>query len=258
MTKITAVMNAHREGLLAGMSIASFVEARTHAEGRGLEVEPLFILDRPDTLTRQMFADNPVQGARIEVTDFGDPGLSRNYAAEIGTGNYITYLDSDDLWSFNWITEATAFMAMQNKPTILHSEMNWVFGEVRNFWIHADSEAPDFDPSYLAVGNYWDAMSFLKREMLLEQPFHQNQLKDGYGHEDWHWNCATYLAGIAHRPVPGTVHMKRRRAGSQMARCADSDVVPFITDIYRMSRKAHLATAKVNQTPNKPVTDSHG
>lgn len=46
-------------------------------------------------------------------------------------------------------------------------------------------------------------------------PFVGNDLKRGYGHEDWHWNQATIAKGIAHKPVSETIHFKRRRVGSQ-------------------------------------------
>jgi hypothetical protein len=235
---ITAVINGHREGLLAGPSIASYLEARTHAEANGLTIESVIVLDRPDALTMRVFQEADIPDARIFETDFGDPGMSRNFGATQGIAKYVTYLDADDLWSFNWITQAHQFVEAQNKRIIAHSEMNIVFGEIQNIWIHADSEAPGFDASYLAIGNYWDAMSFTHREIMLEYPFNQNDLKSGYGHEDWHFNNVTLLAGIPHRPVASTAHMKRRRAGSQMARCADNDVVPWITDVYKLHAAA--------------------
>ena len=232
--RITVVMNGHHEGLLAGPSIASYLEARAHAEANGLSIETVVVLDRPDDLTLRVFNEAVIADAQIFETDFGDPGLSRNFGAVRGTGMYVTYLDADDLWSFNWITEAHRFVEAQAKRIIAHSEMNIVFGEVNNIWIHADSEAEGFDPAYLAIGNYWDAMNFTHREIMLEYPFVQNDLKNGYGHEDWLFNNVTLLAGIPHRPVPGTLHMKRRRAGSQMARCAENDVVSRITDVYTL------------------------
>lgn len=229
---VSIVINAHREGLLAGPSIASMIEAREHAEAHGLTTEVIAILDRADRFTSTVFAEAEVPGIRIIATDYGDPGLARNRGAEEGVGSYVTYLDADDLWSFNWITEAHRFLEAQDGPVIAHSEVNIVFGEVSNIWVHADSMAEGFDTSYLAIGNYWDAMCFTLRQTMLDHPFKGNDLKGGYGHEDWHFNNCTLLAGIHHRPVPDTAHMKRRRAGSQMARCSQNDVVPWITDVY--------------------------
>jgi hypothetical protein len=233
-------MNAHGEGLLAGPSIASFCDARAHAQAHGLDVESIFVLDRAQSLTRATIAAATVPDVTIYETDFGDPGSSRNFGASKATGDFVAYLDADDLWSENWLTAATRFCQAQPERIVAQSEVNVVFGDVHNLWIHADSAAPDFDISYLAVGNYWDAMVFTWRDIMLEFPIQPNDLKRGYGHEDWHWNCRTLLAGLHHRPVPDTVHFKRRRGGSQMAKCADSDVIIYHSEIYAESRK-HLA-----------------
>ena len=222
---ITAVITAHQEGMLAGPSIRSFAAAIARARGTGLTVEPLFVLDRPDPLTRAIFEETRDIEARIVIGDGGDPGLSRNLAASEATGRYVAFLDGDDLWSSNWLIKAHAFCSAAAKPTIAHSEVNFVFGDQRLLWWHVDSEAEYFDPGYLRIGNYWDALVLVERDILHRFPYVRNDLKSGYGHEDWLWNCQTLAAGIAHRPVGGTVHMKRRRLGSQMDKCAQSDVV---------------------------------
>ena len=237
MTKITAVVNAHREGLLAGPSLASFCEARAHAGNNGIEVESIFVLDRPDALTRATIEHAGVDEVAVYETDFGDPAGARNFAAATGTGEFIAYLDADDLWSVNWLTAATEFCAKQHERVVAHSELNVVFGDVRNLWIHADSADPEFDAGYLAVGNYWDALVFTWRDLMVEYPLISNDLRQGYGHEDWHWNCVTLLAGYHHRPVPDTLHFKRRRGGSQLSKCSDSDVVIYHTAMYAESRR---------------------
>lgn len=41
----------------------------------------------------------------------------------------------------------------------------------------------------------------------------------------WHWNVVTLRAGIPHRPVPETIHFKRRRTGSQMSLVVKNDAI---------------------------------
>ncbi|MFK9771659.1 hypothetical protein ACJENY_24795, partial [Escherichia coli] len=72
MTKVSAIITAHNEGLLAGPSIASFCEARSHAEANHIEVEPIVILDRADKLTEAVIREAEVPGVAIYDTDFGD------------------------------------------------------------------------------------------------------------------------------------------------------------------------------------------
>ena len=230
---ITAVMTGHREGLIAGPSLASFREAIDHARTFGLSIEPVIVLDRPDELTRAIFEEHGVLGARLVTTDYGDPALARMRGVAEGNGELVTFLDADDLWSFNWLTAACAFVCREGAKTIGHSELNIIFGGEKLIWLHADSTWPEFDFEYLRISNYWDALCVAARNVFESYPIHKNDLMAGHAHEDWHWNCLTYSAGYRHRPVPDTVHMKRRRAGSQSAHCNASDVVPWPTPLVK-------------------------
>lgn len=237
MTKVTAIMTAHDEGLLTGVSIASFCEARDHARSNGIEVDGIFIIDRGDDVTKNVVRHAAVPDVQIFETDFGDVSSARNFAIDHAQGDFVSFLDGDDLWSFNWLTESTRFCLAQSKRIVAHSEANVIFGGAENLWFHADSEAPDFDPMYLTINNYWDAMCFTWRDLFKLHPIHSNQLVKGYGYEDWHWNCLTLLDGIPHRPVPDTLHFKRRRTGSLLGRSSERDVVIAHTDIYKYSRE---------------------
>ena len=64
-------------------------------------------------------------------------------------------------------------------------------------------------------------MAFAKTSIYRRYPFKKNDLQIGFGHEDWHWNSVTLAAGHAHKPVPETVHFKRRRQGSQSAKVSE-------------------------------------
>jgi hypothetical protein len=55
MALISAIMTAHREGLLAGPSIGSFRAAAEVAQLHGLDVEKIVVLDRPDPITIAIF-----------------------------------------------------------------------------------------------------------------------------------------------------------------------------------------------------------
>lgn len=174
-------------------------------------------MDRASTATvdvlENAFCDFPVQ---VLHTDEGDPGQARNRGIEVARGACATFLDGDDLWSSNWLTKV--FRLIESRPDcIAHSACNMIFGNEKNLWWHIDSEGGFFDPDYLSWGNYWDAMSFARTEIYRDFPFRKNDIKAGFGHEDWYWNVVTVNAGIAHKPVPRTMHFKRRRAGSQMA-----------------------------------------
>lgn len=250
MTDISAILTAHREGIFAGPALRSFDAAIARAQAVGLVIERIIMLDNPDPETLAMFADLPTDTYRVVVHSGGEPALSRNHGVSLATGRYVSFLDGDDLWSTNWLVEAHRFCSASATPVVGHSEANIVFGQHRAAWLHVDSAADDFDIDYLKFGNYWDAMCFAARDIFSGYPFQCNDVRNGYGHEDWHWNNVTLAAGIAHRPVPSTVHFKRRRLGSQMSMVNARDVVvlPNEIDLYRESdalsgRTNHQAAA---------------
>lgn len=233
MTTVTIVVNFHREGLFAGPTLTSLQDALISARAAGVDTEVVLVLDRVDDVTRQIVLQAASWSHSFHETHFGDPGLARNFGVEQASGEYVTFLDGDDLWGDNWLVQALAFCAKQHTPIIAHAAMNVIFGEDRFVWIHADLAMPETDPSYLEIANYWDALSFGRRQIYRDYPFKKNDLLRGYGHEDWHWNCQTVLAGFLHRPVPGTVHFKRRRAGSQSELANRSDVIPWPSGVER-------------------------
>lgn len=211
---ISVIITAHHEGLIAGATARSAREAIEHVSRTlGKTVQVILVLDRADDLTRTVLTNGLGPDALVIETDEGDPGQARNRGVEHATGQHVCFLDGDDLWSYNWLTEAYQLSACR-PDVIAHSHCNIIFGKEKNIWWHIDSEGDLFDIRYLRWANYWDAMSFARTDIYRRYPFKANDMRIGFGHEDWHWNAMTIAAGIPHKPVPNTVHFKRRREGS--------------------------------------------
>lgn len=216
---ISIILTAHREGLLAGATGRSAQAAMYHAAQAGLTCETIVVLDRADILTGQILREIFGTRARFVETDYGDPGQARNQGVDEAQGICSAFLDGDDLWSENWLSAAWTLSA-QRPDAVFHSACNLVFGQRRLLFWHADSETELCERAYMSWLNYWDAMSFSRTRLYRDFPFKANDLKQGFGHEDWHWNAVTLAQGIAHKPVPGTMHFKRARQDSQMSRVA--------------------------------------
>jgi glycosyltransferase involved in cell wall biosynthesis len=225
MIDISVIVTGHREGIIVGPTIKSVLRAIDFVEENlNVCVEIITVLDRSDHITKAMFECGFGSRAHIVEVNEGDPGVSRNHGIRIAKGKYISFIDADDLWSYNWL--AKAYLSNIDFPgAIWHSECNITFGKESNIWWHIDSENNFFDKNYLDWGNYWDALSFGIRDIYCKFPFRRNDLEGGFGHEDWDWNRLTYTAGIHHKPVLDTIHFKRRRANSQMSRVYQSNSV---------------------------------
>ena len=212
---ISAVLTAHHEGMLAGISLHSMLDAMEHARQAGLSCELVIVLDQPNEATREMFSEAEENGWKIAEVDFGDQGKARNHAIGMCEGRYIAFNDADDLWSENWLTEAHRMCESDPGRIIAHPEVDWFFQENNNLFFHIDQTDPAFDPAILRFINCWDALCMAPREAYEKFPFCDRDIDTGFAFEDWQWNCQTLEAGYVHRVVPNTIHFKRRRKGSQ-------------------------------------------
>ncbi len=239
---ISAILTAHAEGALASVSYKSLQAACQYSRQQGIETHQIIMLDRPSAATRKVF-EGLDDGTSVLETDFGDQGLVRNAAIEHSEGDYVAFLDGDDLWSENWLYEAAQFLRSHSSTTIAHPEFNWFFGGVSNVLINIDQDDPLFAQDFLRFGNYWDAMCMTHRSTYTNHPYCQRRIKDGFAFEDWHWNCQTYESGCVHKVIKDTIHFKRRRTRSQTIEASGTKSIIPDTRLTSYAYK-HNACAK--------------
>jgi glycosyltransferase involved in cell wall biosynthesis len=214
MPDVAAILTAHAEGVMAGVSFRSLLDAVAFARSGGLDVEVLVVLDNPTDATRTTFAEVDRHGVALAEVSYADQGKVRNHAVGLVSAERVAFLDGDDLWSENWLVDAHQMCATDD-GVIGHPELNWFFENQQNLYFLPDQTDPAFDPALLRIANPWDALCYAPRAAYVEHPFAARAVADGYAYEDWHWMLETYRAGYVHRVVPETIHFKRRREGSQ-------------------------------------------
>jgi glycosyltransferase involved in cell wall biosynthesis len=232
---VTAIINAHREGLLAQPSLRSLSEAVKKAEDAGLTVEIVSVLDRPDPTTREVFERfaNEQRNIRLMDVDHGDPGLSRNSGVSAAQGAWIALLDADDLWCSNWLSDAYRAAESDGRQVAWHPEVNVYFGINPHIFTHVDMEDPSYEHAGLALYNYWTSLCLAPRSLFLEVPYRGSALNQQIGYEDWTWNMDVVASGALHKIVPGTGHAIRMKEVSVLRQTNAMRSLPIPSELFR-------------------------
>jgi glycosyltransferase involved in cell wall biosynthesis len=233
-TDISAIINLHAEGMLAHSSFLSAARAKAYAESRGLRVEVLAVLDRPSVETVNLVESCTLVDFIPITVSHGDLGRARNSGAEIAKGEWISFLDGDDLWAANWLAAAYEAATNDPRPVVWHPRGLITFGSQCYLFVHVDMEDEDFELLALSISNIWAAQSFAMRELYLSVPYPDTDLERQLGYEDWSWNMETIARGYIHKIVPGTVNACRKKAtGSLLQQSSARKVMPRATHLFR-------------------------
>jgi glycosyltransferase involved in cell wall biosynthesis len=196
----------------------SLFKSIQYAIERGIQIEIVVVLDRPDRATEDYFGRYEDSDIKIKSAGFGDPGLSRNFGINHASGRYVAILDADNLFARNWLYVAFRYLEGKVKEVVAHPEYQVLFENINLVFRQISSADPDFTVSNIIEYNYWDTVCVAKKEIFLRHPYEETTGGGGFGFEDWHWNCQTLADGIEHHVVPNTVHFRRmKKSGSSFS-----------------------------------------
>jgi len=209
MPDISVIMTFHEEGRVAGPTFQAAKAAIEFAQNKGLTVEYIFVLDRPDEETEYFCRDKSKECTKLLKVDFGSVSLARNYASEHAEGSFLAHLDSDDLCSENWLYDSYNLFLKESHKTIYHPETIIHFDGKQLLVKAIESEDMEFLREHMWHGTLWNAHTCSSREVYLQHKFQYFDLSSGFGYEDWHWTLATLAAGVKHKVVPDTLYCYR-------------------------------------------------
>lgn len=232
MADISVFLTAHNETVVAGPTIHSLQSAIAYAREAGHSVETFIGLDSVTDATKQYFSQPDFSDWEKVELEQRDLGGSRNELIKIAKGDYVAFIDADDLFSENWLSFAASHLEQNCKTykMIAHPELNWIFDAGPSVLAKCSQLDPMFSPYILTVMNCYDALCMAPKEAFLEVPYRRRDRANGLGYEDWQWNIDTMKEGWVHDVVQDTIIFKRRRDESLLSNLRVSGTLLWSSD----------------------------
>lgn len=204
------------------------------AGASGYKLEIVAIQDRSDALTREMVVQWHEAAVRIFDVDFGDLGLSRNKGVSEARGEYVAFLDADDLWGETWLARGLDAARNDRRRIVWHPEVNIYFGAINEIFVHPESDDDAFDVLSLVAGNRWTALCLTSREVLMQTPFPALNLARSIGFEDWSLYRELLGKGVIHKIVKRTGHLIRTKSQNSLNQAnVNAEAIPTPTLLFR-------------------------
>lgn len=201
-------------------------------------LEVVVVSDGPDPETRAALAISDPRLRYIELAQNAGPAAARNAGVEASTGEWLAFLDDDDLMLREKIERQMRLAATLPQHTMIACRTIYTHGDQTNVWpkspIQADQDIGEYilrRPSLLGRPGILPIQALLVHRSILKRvPFTSHA-----DHEDWAWLLeAWYLGGarVAFCWEPLVVYNIEVSAISRSRRPNWADSVAF-ADTYR-------------------------
>lgn len=212
---ISVIISFHREGHLAEESLWSLLQSAQVAACEGVSIEVIATLDCADQKTIDVVSafDMPFP-LTILPLELGDLGLVRNAAVSHGCGKATMIMDGDDLISQGFLRDAWRRLTEpgDSSRVIMRPGLIVFFGSTWGAARQVASSSPDFRRESLLLNNPWTSCCFAWRQTFASVPYSATTSRgNGFGYEDWHWNCQTLAMGYTHEIETESTHFVRRK-----------------------------------------------
>ncbi|AZQ61921.1 glycosyltransferase [Flammeovirga pectinis] len=147
------------------------------------EFEIIVIDDGSTDNTEEFIAQNYKESVKYLKVLNGERGAARNKGAEVAKGNYVYFLDSDDLLYPNHLEEAYNFIDKNNSPTIFFQQYEFTLEDDRKK-INYRPKNNIINKELIMNGNFLSCHGvFINRDFFQQNKF--NEDRNLAGSEDY-------------------------------------------------------------------------
>ena len=203
-------------------------------------IEIIIVDDGSTDDTPCVIAEMASKHAEIRITrcDNGGPGLARESGRQLALGEFIQYLDSDDLLlpgKFEW---QTAALRTQHDAGVAYGIVRYrdaAGSEIACDWKAANQGQTTIRPSFL-IARWWETVSPLYRRSVTDAagPWTALRLE-----EDWEYDCRVGALGVRLAHIGEVVGEHRDHPDARLSRGAGGDALRL-----RDRAKAHELIAE--------------
>lgn len=192
-----------------------------------------------------------IQDPRVKVFSFKNAGLSasRNRGLALANGDYISFIDADDLWAPQKLASQAALMEQSDQTAVVYSWTDFINGAGE--FLHAGTHARSSGNLYkqLFIANFLESGSnvMIRREALVAVGGFDESLTAA---EDW--DCFLKLARHHSFAVVPEVHVFYRQPAASMS----SNFLRQEKECLRVINRALQATPEQLQ-PLRPLSLSN-
>ncbi len=212
-TKLSIIITAHDEGILAHKMILSIFHALKQVSA-SYEIVVHIDNGAPETLR---YFDRYCSDSRFHIlkSHFGDLGKSRNFAVSQSAGEYIIFVDADDLISEHYLSSMLEALESATTPALVHPSYVISYQDTHfQIWQTLSSCSRNRLAFCLFSRNQWPSPCAARRDLFLEHPYISTS--DGYGHEDYALNIEVAAHSVPHLTAPCAVYFYRQKRHSLM------------------------------------------
>src|ERR1700683_471779 len=120
MTKISLIMICSNEGRFLKPTVTVLEHMIHEAAQNSLQAELLLVLNKAEPITKEYLYEHAPDWATLKELNEDQISSAKNAAVKLATGDFITFVEPDELVSLNWLWSAYEHIMSFSQPTILH------------------------------------------------------------------------------------------------------------------------------------------